>query len=222
MQRPHVRALANKERAHALRSVNLVRADRVEVDGELLDVHRYLAHGLHAIGVEGNSGVASDSGDLTDRLNHSQLIIHVHNADQFRVGTDRGAHGLRVHHPASIHWSERRGRQLRRGLQHGGVFCGGSDNMPAGAENRHVVGFRAAAGEHNFFGLGAQHGRHRAPRAVQCATGFLSKLMDARSVAKYLGHQGSHGLKHFGRYRSGRVVIEVVGCHGVHYNLIST
>ena len=33
---------------------------------------------------------------------------------------------------------------------------------------------------------------------------------------------GAMACKHFGRYRSGRVVIEVIAGHGVHYNLIST
>ncbi len=99
-QRPQIHTLAHVERAHALGAVNLVSADRVQVDAEFLDVERDLACGLHAIGMEQNSSVASDSRNLMNRLDHAQLVIHVHHADQFRVGTDRRAHGFRVHHAA--------------------------------------------------------------------------------------------------------------------------
>src|SRR5258706_8948840 len=94
--------------------------------------------------------------------------------------------------------------------------------MAASAEDRHVIRFRSAAGKYNFLGLGAQDGRNRTPRAVQFAAGLLSKLMNARCIAEYLGHQRSHRQKHFGRYRRGGVVVEVKSGHGFHYNLIST
>src|SRR5262249_16996531 len=102
------------------------------------------------------------------------------------------------------------------------VLNRGGDDVAASAEDRHVVRFRAAAGEDDLFGLSPEHPCNRAPRLIENRASLLAEPVNARGVSKYGCHQGSHSLEHFRRNRSGRIVIEVVGWHGFHYNLIST
>src|ERR1700746_4045341 len=102
------------------------------------------------------------------------------------------------------------------------MFNGGGDDVAVRPKYRHIIRFRSAAGENNLLALGPQHSRYGAAGTIQFPAGLLAKLVDTRSVAEHRRHQRSHGPKHFGRYRGGCVVIEVVAGHGFHYNLIST
>ena len=81
------------------------------------------------------------------------------------------------------------------------------------AKQRQVVALGASAGEDDFRRTAVQQFRnllacvfHRRPR-------LLSLLVNRRSVAEPLEEVGTHGLKHFGKKRRGRVIVEVDPMH---------
>ena len=80
---PHV------ERADALRPVHLVRAERRQVDLQLVDVERNLADRLHRVGVEQDALLLRDRADLGDRLDDADLVVGGHDRDEDRLVGDR-------------------------------------------------------------------------------------------------------------------------------------
>ena len=73
---------AHVERADALRSVDLVRRDRQQVDAHRVDVERDAAEGLRRVGVEQDAAGARQAADRGERLQHADLVVGGHHADQ--------------------------------------------------------------------------------------------------------------------------------------------
>ena len=71
-------APAHIQRAHALRSVNLVTGKRQHVDVVGHHVHRNFAHGLHRIGMEDHALLVADLADLANGLQHADLVVRRH------------------------------------------------------------------------------------------------------------------------------------------------
>ena len=116
MQRTQIEALADVQRADALGSVNLVRAHRIEIAAARADVHRNLARRLHAVRMHRYARRARDGRDFFDGLDHAQLVIDVHDADQRRIRPDGAAHGLRIDQAAMVDGNKSHRGQLRTGL----------------------------------------------------------------------------------------------------------
>jgi hypothetical protein len=77
------------------------------------------------------------------------------------------------------------------------------------ADERHVVGFRAACGEHDLARPGAQQTGHLLPRLLNGLARFSSGLMQAGGVAEGTVEKRPHCLPHAGIDRGRRRVIEV-------------
>ena len=67
-QRNDAHAAAHVQRADALGAVQLVRGQAHEIDAERRHVERDLSGGLGGIGVQENTALLTDFGDLGDRL----------------------------------------------------------------------------------------------------------------------------------------------------------
>src|ERR1700722_19745905 len=92
------------------------------------------------------------------------------------------------------------------------MLGGRPDHMPLLAETEPsgIDGFGASAGEYALLGGRADHFRHIAASVVEQLAGVLSIRMDAGRVAENFSQHGNHRLKHLGRNRSRRVVVEII------------
>ena len=77
------------------------------------------------------------------------------------------------------------------------------------AEDREVVGFGAAAGEHDSAGVAAEPPGHGAARAFEPLFRRLPEIMDTGRVAVDFRQQLRQGAQHLRRDRGCRVMIEV-------------
>src|SRR5271169_3819209 len=97
------RSLADVERAHTLRPVNLVAGDGEQVASDIVDIDRNLSRRWYGVSVEENAGFGGNSSNLRDGLHDAGLIVGEHNGDQLRVRPDRALHVRRIHQAAAIH-----------------------------------------------------------------------------------------------------------------------
>ncbi len=102
------------------------------------------------------------------------------------------------------------------GIQHRVMFdCGNDDVLASGsgrahhAEDCEIVCFRAAAGENNFGGSGADERGDRFSGAVHSGAGGLSGRVDGAGVAEIFAEIGQHRGEDCGLHRCGRVVIKI-------------
>ncbi len=166
---PHARPAPDIQRADALRTVDLVAADRGEIDLPARQVERDLAGGLGDVGVEQRAGLLGDRGERGDVLHHADLVVHRHDADQQRRHLQRGAQHVGIEQPVGTHRQEHRLepflRQVGHRFQHAFVLGRHGDDAPAlvartqgeagGALDRDVVALGGAGGEHQLLGIGA-------------------------------------------------------------------
>src|ERR1017187_4603399 len=81
------------------------------------------------------------------------------------------------------------------------------------AKQRQVDALGAAAGEDDLRRTAVQQLRNLLARMLHRRARLLSLLMNGRCIAELLEEVGTHGLKHFGKKRSGGVVVEVDPMH---------
>ncbi len=86
------------EGADALGSVNLVGAERHEIDAHLLHVDRDLAHALGRIAVKQDALFFCDLSNLLDRVDRPDFVIGEHDGDEDGLVGDRVPDVLRLHH----------------------------------------------------------------------------------------------------------------------------
>ena len=113
-QRLQWRPAPHIHRAHALRPVHLVCANRAQVAPEPPHVERDLPRALHRIDVEERARIGRNFADLFHRLQHAGLVIRQHHADQSRLRPHRPANLFRI--DQSIR-ARRNKRHLRAALR---------------------------------------------------------------------------------------------------------
>ena len=101
------RLATHVQRADALRAVDLVRRERQQVDVHRLDDQRQLAGALRGVDVERDAALAADRADGGDVLHDADLVVHVHQRDELRVGAQRRPHLLRPHDAVGVRASAR-------------------------------------------------------------------------------------------------------------------
>lgn len=159
--RIHARTLAHEQRTQSLRSVDLVAANGVKVNAQSGYVDRHLPQRLNAIRMQIDGRLARDTGDFRDGLHSSELVVGVHDRNQQRRRAQRAADIVGIHHAAGTYANIRDFNalafELSAGIQNRGVLNGGrhkmllrSPRMPHNAEDRQVIGFGAAAREHDL------------------------------------------------------------------------
>src|SRR5262249_14309055 len=90
-QRFNRHAVAHEQSADPLGRIGLVAGDRQQVDAELIHVGRNLADGLGGVGMKQHAALMGDAGAILDRLDGSDLVVGVHDADEDRARRNRSA-----------------------------------------------------------------------------------------------------------------------------------
>ena len=218
LDRDHLGALADEEPGHALGAVDLVGRERERVDREGVDVERQLAEGLYRVDVERHVVLARDAADRRDRLDRAHLAVRVHDADRDRVGTDRAADLVRIHHPELVDADAGQVEALRlerpTGPEHRVVLDLRGDQMalatgPRQSLHGEVVGLGAARREHDLRGRDLEKAGDSLTRQVHAVSRFAPERVDARRVPVELGEVREHLRDDLGVHRRRGVVIEV-------------
>ena len=100
------------------------------------------------------------------------------------------------------------------------VFNLGSDHVIMRSdetENSQIIRFRTTAREYHLRSAAAQQLGNRFACPLYRRTRMLSVMMDGRGIAELLEVIGTHGFKHFGQNRRGRVAVEI---HPFHLSIL--
>ena len=222
---PHV------QRADALRTAHLVRAERQQVGVQLVHVEGQLPERLHRVGVHERparfsraADGAATPDDVFDREAVPQFALHAHHRGQHYVGNlvqyaiKSGKIELAVasvqvkHRPAVALEAAHRFRDRR-------VFERGRDHRPrtamiasvrrARSRDGEVVRLRAARGEIDLVGKRAHRLSHDRAALVEqrpCCTPFR---MLGRRISVRIAHDGGNRLDHARMHRRGRRVVQI-------------
>ena len=222
------RVLFDEERSDALGRVDLVTADGIEIDAEIVDASGQLAERLDAVGVEKGAGLVCESGDFADGLDGAGFVIDVHHGDERGIGAESAGDVGGIDHTVGgdgdIGDRCTFALQLRAGLKDTRVLdtrrddvVAGGEAVAKGAEEREVIGLGAAAGENDFLRIAMEERGHLAAGHLQALPGDLAAIMDTGSVAVHFACDGKERLEDLRRGRSGSVVIEIRTQHGGYF-----
>src|SRR5580658_9429707 len=214
-------APANIQRADALRAINLVAADGQQVDVVFLHVHRNLAYSLHAVHGEENAVFLGDFADFGDRIDHTNLVVGVHDGDQDGGRPDGGFQLIQVDAPIFLHRQVGDFKALffeaLARVQHSLVLDGLRDDVIAlfaehlrDALDHQVVGLGRTAGENDLFRRGAnQRSNLLTRRFDRFLAGPAEAVIAACGIAKLLGEIRQHRFHDARIHRRGCVIIHV-------------
>ena len=186
-----------------------------------------MAHRLDCVGMEQHALLPAEGPDLPNGLDGADLIVDIHDGHQAGVLSDSGLQLLQAHQAVFV--DRQIGDlkallfQLLQRVQYRVVLDGvGNDVLlsllrahPGSLGDGPVIGLRAAAGEIDLPGLGAQAFCHRLPGVHQGEVGLPPLLVEGAGVAVQLPQGGKHRLHRRLAYGgSGGVVC--VNEHGSH------
>ena len=215
------RLATHVQRANALGAVDLVRSQAHQVDRHGLHVDRRLAGGLGRVHMEHDALLAAQCADGLDVLDHADLVVHEHHADQDGVGADGRLQHVQVNQAVFLHVQishfKALALQLAHGVQYRLVLGLDRDQVLAAALvelgralDRQVVGFGSAAGPDDFTRIGVDQRSDLLAGVVHRVFGFPAPGVAARRrVAVVLGQPRDHGLGHTGINRGGRGVVQI-------------
>ena len=222
-------ALAHVERTDAFGAVDLVRRDRDEVERERVHIERHLARGLGAIAVQGDTALAAQCADRGEVLQHTDLVVRVHDRGQHGVGTQRRRERRRLDQPGAV------GREIGdaeafllealAGIEHGLVLGARGEHVTAAVrvgardpEDRQVVGFGGPGGEHDLIDRRPQEGGDLGARLRDARGGDRTQGMRRGGIAEVPARRetAAHGRRHGRVDRSRGRVVEVQRPRGAH------
>ena len=217
-----VRAVPDVQRADALRSLELVRRDRQQVDAERLDVEVDPRRGLHRVDVEQDTAPCANPGDeLGDRLDRPDLVVGEHERDEDRPIGDARASSWSGIDPAiavdrQLDDLEAELLEVAQGVTDGVMLDRGGDDpvaarlaRPGRALEGKVVGLGAARCEHDLAGLGVEARRDTVVGVIERGASRPTERVRRTRVAEGLGQEREHGIEDLAADRRGRRVIEV-------------
>jgi len=204
-----------------------VSGKRQQIDVHRLDVDGNFSDGLRRIDVEQGARGTRMPADRGQRLNHADLVVGRHHADERRVVSDSAFEGAQINSPVSADRHDGRPPALRaqprNQLEHRFVFDRRADDVPARSRrrvgrpaDREVVGLGGAAREDNFARRRADKRRHvparRFDRFLRAPAPLVARR---RRVAERLSEIRKHGVEHPPVDGRRRVGIQVHGrvCH---------
>ncbi len=82
----HARFALHVQRAYAFGAISLVRRKRHQIDFEFLQINLHLAGGLRRINMEQYALSTTYLTNRRDVLNHTDLIVHIHDRYQDGIG----------------------------------------------------------------------------------------------------------------------------------------
>ncbi len=176
--------------------------------------------------MQGNAAIASNLGNLLDRLDRTRLIVRVHDRNQARLWPHRGGDRLRIDDATAIWRHVRRGEPLSlqglRRVQHGVVLDGGGDDVrqraivweseprsPGDTAQGEVIALGRPTGEDDLTWLAAENASAGGARLVDRRARLLPKLIDAGGVPVPLREVGEHRGQYVRVEWGGRRVIEI-------------
>src|SRR5262249_29069758 len=174
-QRLNRHAIAHEQGADALGGIGLVAGNRQKIDAELIHLDRNLADGLGGVGVKQHGAFMGDAGAILNRLDGSDLVVGVHDADEDRARRVRSALFVGINAARAV--NRQIGDAGAQALEKPARFDDGRmldarrDDViaPVAARKEHalegkVVGLAAAAGENDLVAAAAEQRRHLAAR----------------------------------------------------------
>ena len=205
-KRKQLHAFANVEEPHTLRAVELVRADRQQIDVHLFDIQRNVTKRLHRIRVEDHAVTLADLANGLQRLNRADLVVRRHDGDEHGIRADGRFHGLRRNHTVRVHGQNGNVESFafqRLGAVQNRVMLNRRDNQMTPlflvrahyALERPVVALRAAAGEENLRALGADDVGNLLARLLHRRVAGVGEAVCAGRIGILLGQVWHHGLQ---------------------------
>ena len=98
-----VLAIFNEQCPHALWRIEFVSGHTQKIRAQLVHIHRYLAHGLGSVRVEGYPVFPGYEGNLSDGLQGPGLIVGQHNGNEGGMGLDRPSKLIGIHLPKTVY-----------------------------------------------------------------------------------------------------------------------
>ena len=199
--------------------------ERERVDAQAVDVEPEEAGGLHRVGVHRHPARPDQPRDLGHGLDRADLIVGEHDADEARVGPDRGRDRGRLDDAARIDRyvgdvDAEVLLQIARRPQHRAVLDGRRDEVPlVPSRQRHplerqVVGLRATAGEDDLVVVAVERPRHPGPGCLERLGGTPAGPVEVRGIPELLAQVRLHRLQHYGVHGGRRRIVEIDGPGG--------
>ncbi len=204
-----------------------MRVDRDEVDRQDPHVEGERADALDRVGVERDPPAATDRTEQVERLDRTDLVVPVDDADEHGVLVERPLEDRRVDEPVVVDGEHGEPRAIRhcgqvgRGVAHR-VMLDRGRHEPAAvrpsraqhATQREVVRLGPPSGEDDLGRLGAERGRHGLARAIDERPSRPALGVDAGRVAVRLAEDARHRVGDLGVDGRGGGVVQVDAAHG--------
>ena len=219
----NARLAAHIQSTNAFRAVGLVRGQAHQINRQGVQVNVYPARGLRRIHMKNHAAFAANRADGRNVLNHTNLIVHVHHADDDGVWSNGGLQRFQVKQAIGLHVQvghfKALALELAAGVEHGFVLSLDRDQVFAfglvkmrRALDGEVVGLGCAAGPDNFSRIRTDEGGDIVTGFFDCGLGLPTPCMAARCrVAEMLAQPGNHGVYHPRVTRVGGAVVHVNG-----------
>ena len=212
------RLARQREKARALRAVELVRRDRDRVDVHRIEVERDLAVGLHEVDVHVRfwRSAAHEGHEFFELRQRAEFVVAVHQRDHAHVGAERIEQRLgmqvAVARDGQRHRVAAQPRQQFGRLQDRRVVALRHEHAARrtrhrGADDAEVVRFAPARREHDLGGV--ERSAQELARVVQPLLGACAVRVLAARVAKQLALGFVHGADDSVRWAGRGGVVEV-------------
>jgi S-adenosylmethionine hydrolase len=218
--RMNLRGLAHEQCARALEAIHLVGRNRIEIHAKPVHVEIDSSPRLHAIGMEGDAGLARGRGYVPNGLNRAGFVVCMHHGNQNRVGAQFALQIVGID-DACLADAEKRdldpfAMQFLAGVQYRRVFnLGGDYVLPPRAarahrtQNSEIIRLGATGCEHDFAWRRPQLFGHPAARPFQSLFRGLPEMVDTGRVTVHVTRGFRERFEDARIDRSGGVMVEV-------------
>ena len=207
------RAAARHQHADTLRTAELVRRQRHQVDMRCDGAQVEPARGLHRVGVDDRVGceLVDHRGDLGKISDGADLVVDCHHADERDIG-EGGCESLEIHTAGLVDTDHAAiaalDRVKNRMVLDSWAQRGAAETIE-GAEDGCVVGLGATAGEDHLARTAAENLGDVVAGLVDGLAHLPREAVGPRGIGELLGEERQHRLDGIGPHRRGRRMIEV-------------
>jgi seryl-tRNA synthetase len=206
-QRCKTDALADVERANALRRMHLMTAQAEEIDRRRLDIEVDFSHCLHGIRMHQRTGGVRERDDFMQGGDDAGLVVRPHDGHQRGdAGAQERTQGVEIDTTIRMHGRVCDVATLsfppRGGFHDCGVLGAGDDEFRLfGPQGTHggmhgIDGFGAAAGEDDFARVGTEEGGHLGACLLDGAADPATSGVAGGGVGVVLAQERQHRLQH--------------------------
>jgi seryl-tRNA synthetase len=214
------RALADVQRANALRRMHFVSAEAEEIDRCCLDIEVHFTRRLHGIRMHQSTGSVRLGDDFMHGSDDARLVVGPHDGNECGYSwPNPGFQGFEIHTAIRMHGSGNDFAALclpaPGGFENCRVFGASDDEFrlfrPQGAHGgmHGIDGLGAAAGEGDFAWTCAEQRRHLRPRLLHGTAYPAPAGIAGGGIGVVLSQERQHHLQHGWIDRRGCVGVEV-------------